>query len=132
MRDPSLARVLTSILFSSLCLDVSLPQKTFYPQNQKCRICDLEMSGIEISAVEKERDTHSCTSCVTAVVQMFCYFRDQNRKLRSENENLEEEIMKLRRVGEEQVQVMAEEIKAMAEELVMLKKESKSFRAMGG
>lgn len=129
MREPNLARALTSILFSSLCLDVSLPQKTFYSQNQKCRICDLEMSGIEISAAEKERDTHACASCVNAVVQMFCYFRDQIRKLRSEKENLEEEIMKLRKVGEEQAHVVAEEIKALAEELVVLEKESKSFRA---
>lgn len=90
------------------------------------------MSGIEVSGVEKERDTHACASCVNAVVQTFGYFREQIRKLRSEKENLQEEIMKLRRVGEERVRVMAEEIKALAEELAMLEKESKSFRAMGG
>ena len=82
------------------------------------------MSGIEILRAAKEKDTHACESCMNAVTQTFSHFQEQIKTLRSEKVNLQEEIKKLRKVGEEQTQVMAEEIKALKEEVAMLKKES--------
>lgn len=85
------------------------------------------MSGIEVSKVARERDTHVCASCMNAVTQTFSYFQEQIKKLRSEKANLQEEIKKLRKLGEERTQVMAEEIRALEEEVAMLKKESESL-----
>ena len=82
------------------------------------------MSGIEISKVARERDPHVCVSCMNAVTQMFSYFQEQIKKLRSDKANLHEEIKKLRKVGEEQTRVMAEEIRALEVEVAILKKES--------
>jgi len=113
-------------------VDVSFPQKTIYSENEKCRICDLAMSGIEISKVAKERDTHVCASCMNAVTQTFSHFQKQIKKLRSEKANLQEEIEKLKKVAEEQTQVMAEEIRALEEEVAMLKKESESLKESAG
>jgi SMC interacting uncharacterized protein involved in chromosome segregation len=86
------------------------------------------MSGIEISKVARERDPHVCASCMNAVTQTFSYFQEQIKKLRSEKANLQEEIKRLRKVGEEQTRVMAEEIRALEEEVAMLKKESESLK----
>jgi uncharacterized protein YlxW (UPF0749 family) len=80
------------------------------------------MSGIEISKVQRERDPHVCASCMNAVTQTFSYFQEQIKTLRSEKANLQEEIKRLRKVGEEQTRVMAEEIRTLEEEIVRLKK----------
>ena len=113
-------------------MDGSFPQKTIYSENEKCRICDGAMSGIEFSRAAKEKDAHVCASCMNAVTQTFSHFQEQIRKLRSEKVNLQEEIEKLRKVGEGQTRVMMEEIRALKEELVMLKKESKSLKESVG
>jgi len=85
------------------------------------------MSGIEISKVARETEPHVCASCMNAVAQTFSYFQEQIKKLRSEKVNLQEEIEKLRKLGEEQTRVIAEEIRVLEEEVAMLKKESKSW-----
>ena len=86
------------------------------------------MSGVEFSKVPRERDPHVCASCMNAVTQTFSYFQEQIKKLRSEKANLQEEIKRLRKVGEEQIRVMAEEIRALEGEVAMLKKESESLK----
>jgi SMC interacting uncharacterized protein involved in chromosome segregation len=86
------------------------------------------MSGVEISKVPRERDPHVCASCMNAVTQMFSYFQEQIKTLRSEKANLQEEIKRLRKVGAEQIRVMAEEIRALEGEVAMLKKESESLK----
>jgi len=80
------------------------------------------MSGIEISKVARERDPHVCASCMNAVTQTFSYFQEQIKKLRSEKENLQDEIKRLRKAGEKQTQIMTEEIRALEKEIAMLKK----------
>jgi prefoldin subunit 5 len=86
------------------------------------------MSGIEISKVARERDPHVCASCMNAVTQMFSYFQEQIKELRSEKASLQDEIKRIRKVGEKQTRAMAEEIRALEGEVAMLKKESESLK----
>ena len=107
-------------------------QKTIYSEDEKCRICDRAMSGIEISRVAKEKDAHVCASCMNSVIQTFSFFQEQIKKLRSERVNLQEEIKKLKKTGEEKIRVLAEEIRALEEEVARLRKGSESLNGSGG
>jgi len=87
-------------------------------------VCDLAMSGIEVSKEQKEHQVHVCASCMNTVVQTFNHFQEQLMQLKREKANLQKELKKLNEEHEEQKRVMAEEIRALEEKLAKLKKES--------
>ncbi len=55
-------------------------------------VCDLAMSGVEVSKEQREKQVHACASCMNTVVQTFSYFQEQIKTLKSEKANLQEEI----------------------------------------
>ena len=54
------------------------------------------MSGIEVLETAKEKQRHTCASCMQAVVRTLSNYQEQIKKLRSEKANLKEEIQKLK------------------------------------
>lgn len=89
-------------------------------------ICDLAMSGIEVSKEQKEHQVHACASCMNTVVQTFNHFQKQFMQLKREKANLQKELKKLNEEHEEQKRVMTKEIRALEEKLAKLKKESET------
>ena len=89
-------------------------------------VCDLAMSGIEVSKEPKEHQVHACASCMNTVVQTFNHFQEQIMQLKREKANLQKELKKLNEEHEEQKRVMTKEIRALEEKLAKLKKNSET------
>ena len=87
-------------------------------------VCDLAMSGVEVSKEQKQKQVHECTSCMNTVVQTVSHLQEQFVQLKSDKAKLQGELKKFREEHEEQKRVMIEEIRALEEKLAMLKKES--------
>jgi uncharacterized protein YlxW (UPF0749 family) len=87
-------------------------------------VCDLAMSGVDVSKEQKEHQVHACASCMNTVVQTFNHFQEQFMQLKREKANLQKELKKLNEEHEEQKRVMTKEIRALEEKLAMIKKES--------
>jgi len=89
-------------------------------------VCDLAMSGVEVSKEPKENQLHACASCMNTVVQTFNHFQEQIAQLKRERAKLQKELKKLNKEHEEQKRIMTKEIRALEEKLVMIKKNSET------
>jgi len=88
--------------------------------------CGLEMSGVEVTKEQKEKQAHVCASCMNTVVETFNHFQEQIAQLKREKAGLERELEKLNEEHEKKKRLMTEEIRALEEKVAELKRNSET------
>jgi len=85
-------------------------------------VCDLTLSGVEVTKEQKEDQVHVCESCMDTVVETFSHMQKQIAQLKQEKLKLQIELEQHKNQQRQQKQNFKQQIKALKQKLDASKK----------
>ena len=83
-------------------------------------MCELTLSGVEVTREQKENQVHLCESCMGTVVQTFGHMQEQIAQLKQEKLKLQLELEQSKKQQKQKEQTLEQKINALEQKLAAL------------